>query len=492
MSESMRTKSMRSDTPATAPALRLRRKCACGQHSAGGGECEECKKKREESLRRSALDTAPLSGVPPIVHQALGAPGRPLDPATRAFMEPRFGRDFSGVRVHSDPLAAESARAVQAHAYTVGSDIVLGEERGGGSERRLLAHELAHVVQQSQGSGTARSESAEEAEADRAADHVMAGRAGAPELVPGTPTLRRNGLTPPEVQNQVRKAAMICDLSQICTLHWQYPAIVDLQRVRAIWAQCRGEKSLFLINNPCLMPGPLGFGPGSQTQPAPGPLVPLKPGGPGTTPQTAGGSSPLSGLSDKLNVSLKLGKFSFDLAIPKTATALLKIPLDVAKARHLEISLEAATEKTFSFKIAVDATEKLRIQAGTKIDADKKTGSASLSMTFGSKVCEVKNKEKLRTDIQAAGDELVKALNELQKPTPPKPGEDPKTEMDRLKDIAEKIGKLYEAADAAKDECKKVPRFSLGLGSEWDLEGPKPNQPPKPITPFNFSLKWYF
>jgi hypothetical protein len=66
-------------------------------------------------------------------------------PATRALMEPRFGHDFSRVRVHTDGRAAESARAVNALAYTVGTDVVFDSGRG----QRLLAHELGHVVQQS-------------------------------------------------------------------------------------------------------------------------------------------------------------------------------------------------------------------------------------------------------------------------------------------------------------------------------------------------------
>src|SRR5262249_29965020 len=77
--------------------------------------------------------------------------GQPLDAGTRAFMEPRFGHDFSQVRIHADERAAESARAVNALAYTVGRDVVFGEGRyepGTSEGRRLLAHELTHVVQQ--------------------------------------------------------------------------------------------------------------------------------------------------------------------------------------------------------------------------------------------------------------------------------------------------------------------------------------------------------
>ena len=77
--------------------------------------------------------------------------GRPLDGATRTFFEPRFGHNFGNVRVHADERAAESARAVHASAYTVGRDIVFASGRYNQSTvegRRLLAHELSHVVQQ--------------------------------------------------------------------------------------------------------------------------------------------------------------------------------------------------------------------------------------------------------------------------------------------------------------------------------------------------------
>lgn len=91
------------------------------------------------------------STVPSIVQQVLRSPGQPLDPATRAFMEPRFGHDFSRVRVHSDKSAAESTKAVNALAYTVGRDVVFGTAQyapGTPAGRHLIAHELAHVVQQ--------------------------------------------------------------------------------------------------------------------------------------------------------------------------------------------------------------------------------------------------------------------------------------------------------------------------------------------------------
>lgn len=121
--------------------------------------------------------------VPSIVHEVLDTPGEPLDSATRSFMEPRFGHDFSQVRVHASLGAAASASAVQARAYTVGQHIVLGAGSpapGSMSGRLLLAHELAHVVQQSGGGGGAPEISPSaphEADARAAARTVAAGGA---------------------------------------------------------------------------------------------------------------------------------------------------------------------------------------------------------------------------------------------------------------------------------------------------------------------------
>ncbi len=103
-------------------------------------------------LRRPPQTTA-IAGqlAPPIVHEVLDTPGQPLDRATRAFVEPRFGHDFGSVRVHADSVAHRSARAVDALAYTVGQHIVFGADPWAPAStdgQRLLAHELTHVVQQ--------------------------------------------------------------------------------------------------------------------------------------------------------------------------------------------------------------------------------------------------------------------------------------------------------------------------------------------------------
>lgn len=184
---------------ATSP--RLQRRCACGAPSAGDGTCAACEAKTlpqdlqrkpltlgaaDDLLEREADQVAErvlrmeVPGEPPhemvqpgrpmisrsgggealvgeaptSVPAALASPGQPLVPSARAFIEPRFGLDFSQVRVHTDGLAQKSARDVHALAYTVGSHVVFGAGRYAPDTeagKHLLAHELAHVVQQSRG-----------------------------------------------------------------------------------------------------------------------------------------------------------------------------------------------------------------------------------------------------------------------------------------------------------------------------------------------------
>lgn len=101
----------------------------------------------------AGLSNSAQTEAPPIVHEVLASPGQPLDAPTRAFMEPRFGRDFSQVRVHTDARANESAWEVNARAYTAGHNIVFADGQFATQThegRRLLSHELAHVIQQRQ------------------------------------------------------------------------------------------------------------------------------------------------------------------------------------------------------------------------------------------------------------------------------------------------------------------------------------------------------
>ncbi len=171
----------------------IQRKCACGGAPGVSGECEECSKQKrlgfqtelkvnepgdiyEQEADRiadqvlatpahSRVSGAPLhiqhlagpptgrlDAAPSSVDQTLASPGTPLEPSLRQDMEQRFGHDFSRVRVHSGATADRSARDVNAHAYTVGHNIVFGPGQFAPTTyqgRRLVSHELTHVVQQS-------------------------------------------------------------------------------------------------------------------------------------------------------------------------------------------------------------------------------------------------------------------------------------------------------------------------------------------------------
>lgn len=181
-------------SPQAAHGAPLQRKCACGSSAPGlKGQCPACERKKllglqaralrvgdaddafeqeaervaqqvmamppgggarprttalPQAVQRAGDDAAPGGAVPDAVQSTLRGPARPLDAATREFFEPRFGHDFGHVRVQTDTAAA---RSVQAQAFTVGERIVFDPahfQPGTDAGRRLLAHELTHVLQQ--------------------------------------------------------------------------------------------------------------------------------------------------------------------------------------------------------------------------------------------------------------------------------------------------------------------------------------------------------
>ncbi|HUL26352.1 MAG TPA: DUF4157 domain-containing protein [Streptosporangiaceae bacterium] len=147
--ESLRPKSARIDPPGTAAAARA---AAEGRWDAVGAD-------GMLGLQRSAGNQGVVSAMrddepSPVLDVVNSGGGQPLDPGVRADMETRLGHDFGDVRVHHDARAEESARAVNAHAYTVGPNIVFQRDRYDPSSeegRVTLAHELTHVVQQRSG-----------------------------------------------------------------------------------------------------------------------------------------------------------------------------------------------------------------------------------------------------------------------------------------------------------------------------------------------------
>lgn len=188
--------------PVSGPVLQ--RQCACGNKAESGGECAECQKKSFELQRKThEPESTSAKQVPPIVKDVLNSPGQPLDETTRAFMEPRFDHDFSNVRVHTDARAGQSAEAVNAQAYTVGSDVVFAPgqfQPATESGSAVLAHELSHVVQQQNVSGHSANlishpSDSSEREADVAAANVLRND---PVNVSESPSAAIQTLTKPE------------------------------------------------------------------------------------------------------------------------------------------------------------------------------------------------------------------------------------------------------------------------------------------------------
>jgi hypothetical protein len=163
-------------------------------------QCQGCED--EEELQRQPQDPqteTPSSGLD-LVAATLSESGQPLDANTRAFFEPRFGTDFSAVRIHNDTNAAASARAVNALAYTVGHNVVFNSGQytpQSDSGKRLLAHELTHVVQQ----GTDGTDTRQVVQRQKGEDFIEV------DLVPVSPEGRKEakrlGIDLPTVSDQV-------------------------------------------------------------------------------------------------------------------------------------------------------------------------------------------------------------------------------------------------------------------------------------------------
>jgi Domain of unknown function (DUF4157) len=131
------------------PDMPIQRTCSEG--GSGASTCSACERKEQVVVRRRTDQSSARAGsIADDFVRNLG-PGQPLDSATRVHFEPRFHRDFGDVRVHAGSRAAEMARQIHARAFTAGPNIVFGRDQYQPQSRagqRLLAHELAHTLQQ--------------------------------------------------------------------------------------------------------------------------------------------------------------------------------------------------------------------------------------------------------------------------------------------------------------------------------------------------------
>ena len=131
----------------------------CAACTGAGRLCPECDeelqrqpKEQGKEFQGGAESASTPTVLPPLEAniRSMRGRGEPLTASQRGFFEPRFGMEFSAVRVHSGPLAGELARSLNARAFTLGSEIVFGRAEynpGSSAGLNLLAHELTHVIQ---------------------------------------------------------------------------------------------------------------------------------------------------------------------------------------------------------------------------------------------------------------------------------------------------------------------------------------------------------
>ncbi len=236
------------------------------------------------SLPRSAPTHLPFTAAPRIVHQALRSPGQPLDAETRALMEPHFGRDLSGVRIHTGPHAAESARAVHALAYTVGQDAVFaaGQFNPHSTQgRRLLAHELSHTVQQAGGARPAGLSAA------APALHRQPNPQGAPQQnAPKTDTVSVTGSWDDLLHRQLTPLSLLGPRERRPLL--PSPGTLTLGGTSSDAAQ-NPYSPPFGFSPPLLQPGASGLA--WPTLPGASPVIPSNPPGPSPLAPASGAAS---------------------------------------------------------------------------------------------------------------------------------------------------------------------------------------------------------
>lgn len=465
-------------------------RCACGGQASLGPACAECQ--RQHSLQRSAAGPAGTT-APPIVNDVVAQTGAPLLSGLRKSMSSRLGADFTGVRLHTNDRAAASAGALNAEAYSVGPHIVFGAGRyapGAAAGQRLLAHELAHVVQQGgrapaagQPLQVALADSPLEDAADRAAASVaQAGRGGGipPNNLAQAVVQRQEATTEPTVEAQASRAELFCDLSTLCRLRFQHPDIVPVSRVMAAVRTCRpGE---IILGDPCLSLATLPlaarqelFSGGGRSRSGTsdgGPLAPVASGGTGSPVAGASGGS-ASGLSDLLTFNFSAGPVRFNVQLPSEASA--RLPIALSAGRTLDISLTAATSGTFSLNFRLDALPHILLSWRTAVDAAGQTVSTGLTITSRRTVCRATPNETIRRDVETKGRELTRLVNEYQAQIATLTFEE---QRDRLIGIASQVADIYESAQRAEEPCRQQPLLELNLGTTIPFGTPEPGAPP--------------
>lgn len=465
---------------------------------------------------RDATPTAPIR--PP------RTPGAALDPATRAAMESCFGHDFGRVRVHAGREADAAARAARAQAWTLGNEIVFGMGRyrpGTAAGDVLIAHELAHVVQQSQPGAMADPASAE-SRANDAARRAAGGACVAPQALGGAPggaqaapddaplpspilattstlasveigadeTISKSNPKLVQVAESYKGGGAVrVALSADLTSEARNSSERENTERRRLAARMRDARDALqalgvpfdaIDISPATAYSTAAHGQIAamvRRRSAIGPLLPLAPQGAlppvAVAPAAAGGGLPSLGLD------LVFGPVT--VSLPKEVRARLPIPL--AGALKLQIDLAFEVPAKFSLKITLDGTPHLRVslKAGAEIDPQNSsaTGSAGLVIETTATTCNAPDPGETRAKIKSAGDKLNKAAKEFEAAT----GTD---KLGKAFEIAGAIGEMYDAVDKAKAKCKQVPVATFEFGYKRLLT-PGSETDPTRLAPLDYA-----
>lgn len=429
--------------------------------------------RRSVSSQASSQDTVPDS-----VNQTLRSSGEQLSPSIRAHFEPRFGHDFSQVRVHRESIAADSARAINAHAYTVGNHLVFGSGKYAPQSpagRELLAHELTHVIQQCQSGGLNLSSAQREGEARQASTAISRGSA-LPRISAASTAISRD--PEPASEDDASFAATLaeatCDIGALCRLSDSAPTVVTHERLMSAYSLCYpGISPVSLIaGNPCLTPnfGLPALPTASASPTAPGPR--RRPGplaAPASTPAPASGG----GLSlPSTTISFNIGAAAVTVDLP--ASLAIRLPVPFRGAERVVFSLNASTD-AFSFSATINATQHVRIIANAAITTEG-VGSAGLTVQTTRTSCQAVGPAAARSALQSAGTRLRDAIQAVQTP----PAVDPDaSELSRTfapharyAEVVAAVVHLNSEIERIQAPCREVPVASVNFGVQGQLTTP--------------------
>lgn len=474
--------------------------------------------------------------------------GAPLPQSLRDDAQRRFGVDFGAVRIHAGPAAASSAQARGAAAYALGRDIVFGTDRWQPRQaagQRLLTHELAHVVQQSQGGAVNAVPHVAEARADAAADEVLhGGRVAAnslggaplaPQAQPvadadaaadtfspvqsGPPSLLPGGLPQILSTTELEAGESIAvdnpKLVQIAAAWRAQPgarvrlsaelspqgktnsasAEAESARLNGRLRQVRGvlqqlgvdAAQIDLQSASAFSTQARGQVAVAVNQPAARPplsTLPAHPGPSGTIGPAVPPATPQPGFS--LDLEFEYGPIK--ISLPKEVRAKLPMPLRNGYKLTLDLSYEVPGK--FGMQLMLDGLPYLRVRlkAGTEVEAKNGSvvGSAGLVIESKSTICNAADPGETREKIKTAGDKLNKAAQEYEAALP-------NDKLGKAIDIASAIGELYDAGEKAKASCKQVPRATLEFGAKKVLEPGSETDPAKrPADYVGGTFTWHF